>query len=216
MLTKNLYITVAGVMGSGKTTASKLLAKEFNFLHFEENPSENFFLKSFYDEPERWAFHVQSFYLHERSLQLTRIKDLLAENGVVQDSPIFQDYLTYARAQKILGYMTENEFSLYERFFHTFSQNLPVPDVIVQLDASLPKVKERIHRRARSYEKKIDDSYLELLIQLQKEWLKNHTQSKILVVDTDNLNIPDNAEDQPRFIDLVSAHISPLPTIASA
>lgn len=204
---KNHYISIAGVIGVGKTTASNLIAKELGFYLFEENVGGNAFLPLFYKEPKRWAFHSQLFYLQEKANQLFKIKSLLSQNSVIQDTPIHQDYLTYAKAQNILGNMSDEEFNLYEKFFSSLKHSLPIPDLIIQLDASLPLLQKRIENRGRDYEKNIDPSYLRTLSDLQKKWIKESTHLNIVTVDTDNLDLANNKEHQKAFIELVKAKL---------
>src|SRR3989338_7661914 len=196
---KNHYISVAGIMGSGKTTAANLLARELNFHLLEENVKENVFLPLFYKDAKRWALPAQLFYLREKTHQLEKIKNLLTGASVVQDSPIYQDHFTYAKAQLLLGNMNNDEYALYQKFFDMFHQNLPTPDLIIQLDASLPVIQNRTQNRAREYEKEIDMSYVKILSDLQKEWIQNHQHLNILTVNSDNLNLAENREHQKEF-----------------
>ena len=206
----HIYISVAGVMGSGKTTASGLLAQHLGLHLFEENVDENTFLPLFYDNPQRWALHAQLFYLREKVVQLSKIKKLLEQTSVIQDSPLYQDYLTYAKAQQVLENMNEAEFTLYERFFHTLYDHLPVPDLVVQLDASVPAIAKRIKKRARTYERAIDRSYLALLARLQDQWIVSHEHLAILRINTETLNLAENTEHQREFVALVKDRLSTL------
>jgi len=200
---QNYYISVAGVMGSGKTTASQLLADELGFPLFAEPADENVFLPLFYKEPKRWAFHVQLNYLRDRAHHLMKIKDLLQETSVVQDGPIYQDYFTYGKAQQILGYMSPEEFALYEKYFNEFSRDLPVPHIIVQLDASLATLAERIQKRARDYEAGIDMRYVELLSELQQDWIRNHPHLRVVRVNTDHLDLTENQNHRQEFVHMI-------------
>ena len=201
---KNYYVTVAGVLGCGKTTVSKLIAKKLGFHLFEENVSENKFLPLFYQDPHRWSFHSQLFYLRDKIAQMAKVGGLLANTSVVQDSPIYQDYLTYAKAQHHLGHMSGDEFELYEKIFHTFHANLPKPDLIIQLNASLPTIQERILRRGRDYEKKIDPAYISLLSDLQQKWVAETKDIPTLIVDTDATDLVSNPAHQLELMDKIS------------
>lgn len=174
-------------MGSGKTTFCNLLSKELGFPLFEEKVSENPYLANYYKEPHKWAFKSQLFYLKEKISQLTEIQDLLREKSVIQDTPIYQDCFSYAFAQKSLGYMTDAEYEEYLSFFNSQLGALPAPHLIVQLDAPVDVLEARIKKRARSFEKAVDRTYLQLLAQLQNEWIERHSGTlNILKVHTDN------------------------------
>lgn len=194
-------------MGSGKTTASKLLAESLGFKLFEEQVSENKFLPLYYKDPTRWSLQSQLFYLHEKVKQLKDIGTLLKGNSIIQDSPIYQDYFTYAKAQYILGHMTHDEFDLYEKYFNTIQDNIVVPDLIIQLNTLVHTLQNRIMLRDRVYEKTIDKSYLELLSRLQKEWVNSFTHTKILVIDTDSINLVNDLQQQKFFVELVKQNL---------
>src|SRR3989344_8456563 len=102
-MTKKLYISVMGTLGSGKTTVAGLIARKFNFHLLEENFGDNAFLPRFYTDMKRWAFHSQTFFLMEKTNQMLETRTLLTKKSIVQDTPIQQDVFSYAKAQHILG-----------------------------------------------------------------------------------------------------------------
>lgn len=182
---KKSYISVSGVMGSGKTTFTRLISRALTIPLFEEKVNENPYLAKYYAEPHKWAFKSQLFYLEEKIGQLLEVKRLLAESSVVQDTPIYQDSFSYARAQKLLGYMSDKEYDTYLDFLHSRMPALPTPHLIVQLDAPVAVLEERIKARARSFEQSIDRTYLELLVKLQNEWIENHPRLNVVRISTD-------------------------------
>lgn len=183
---RNYYISVAGVMGSGKTTLTNLLAKELGFHFFEEAVNENPYLSSYYQDPKSWAFKSQFFYLQEKISQLKKVQELLKNKSVAQDTPIYQDCFSYAQAQKVLGYMNDKEYRQYLQFFHDHINDLPVADLIIQLDAPLAVLESRIKKRARDFEKVIDRNYLRLLCDLQNQWIEDRESLRIIKVPTDD------------------------------
>lgn len=185
---KNYYVSVAGVMGSGKTTLTNLLAKELGFHFFEEAVNKNPYLASYYQNPKSWAFKSQSFYLQEKISQLHKVQELLKDKSVVQDTPIYQDCFSYAQAQKVLGYMSDDEYQKYLQFFHSHINTLPAADLIVQLDAPLEILEARVKKRARDFEKAVDRSYLQLLCNLQNQWIDAQSSLNIIKVPTDDQN----------------------------
>ena len=147
---------------------------------------------------------------------LAKIKELLKSTDVVQGCPIEQDYRSYAKAQKILGYISPKEFLLYEQFYDSLNENLPQPDLIIQLDASLMALVSRITGRDRSYERNIDVDYLQTLITLQDDWLARIDSrsarltkhpKKVLRINTDELDLSQNKEHQKKFINLVKKRL---------
>lgn len=196
---KHYYIAVAGILGSGKTTVAKLLAHELGFALVEDAFETNAFLPLFYKDPHRWAFHNQLFYLHDTVRQNKVVREMLEHTSVVHDEAIYQHYFTYSKAQLALGNMLPTEFALYDRYAQVFWKDAPTPDLIIQLDASVPVLAERIRKRSRDFEQEIDMQYLETLSGLQKEWLQRHQQFPVLSVATDYIDLAENAEDRKLF-----------------
>lgn len=207
---KNLYIAVSGVMGTGKTTASRLLADAFGYHLLKENVSGNVFLPLFYKNPKRWALPAQLFYLQEKIEQSRKIGSTLGRIGLIQDSPVYQDYLTYAKAQFLLGNMSREEFDFYEQIFHSHTKDFLHPNLIVQLNASLPTIQKRIRGRGNEYEKSVSQNYLMLISNLQRKWLDEMPGLKILDIDTNMLDLVANNDHKKIFINLVTDWIGRL------
>ncbi|KKU17086.1 MAG: Deoxynucleoside kinase [Parcubacteria group bacterium GW2011_GWC1_45_9] len=199
---------MAGVLGTGKTTAAKLISNQLGFFLVKEEFAENPFLRLFYENPKRWAFHSQLFFLQEKAKQLEKIKNLLNKKNIVQDCPLEQDYSSYAKTQKILGNMNREEFSLYEKIYCFLNGHLPQPDLIIQLDSNLPQLLKRISRRGRSFEKGISKKYLQTLAKLQNQWLAKYPKNRILRINTDKLNLAENTKDRKVFVKIIKDRIS--------
>src|SRR3989344_3404859 len=148
---KHLYISVMGTMGSGKTTAARLIARELGFGLIEENFGENAFLPRFYADMKRWAFHSQTFFLMEKITQMRETARILENGPVVQDTPIQQDAFSYAKAQHVLGNMDDAEWRLYQKIYKSFEPYFPQPDLIVYLEAPISVLSGRIQKRGRGY-----------------------------------------------------------------
>lgn len=178
-----------GTMGSGKTTAARLLARSLKFQLLEEQFGENAFLSRFYNDMKRWAFHSQTFFLMEKITQMLDTCRLLEKTSIIQDTPIQQDAFSYAKAQHVLGNIDDAEWKLYQKIYYSFEPLFPKPDCIVYLETSLPHIAKRIASRGRGYEKEIPQSYLELLDMLNHKWMTEQKTIPVLSVDTDGLNI---------------------------
>jgi len=200
---KNYYISVMGTMGSGKTTAARLIAKELQFRLLEENFGENAFLPRFYQDMNRWAFHSQTFFLMEKITQMLETRKLIVKYPIVQDTPIQQDAFSYAKAQHVLGHIDDAEWRLYQKIYKSFEPYFPTPELIIYLETSLSAISERITKRGRGYEQAIPQSYLELLDMLNHKWLTENKTIPVLKIETDGLNIVTSKKAQHDLIEAV-------------
>ncbi len=199
-----------GTMGSGKTTAARLLARHLHYQLLEENFGENAFLARFYSDMKRWAFHSQTFFLMEKITQMMDTCTLLEKTSIIQDTPIQQDAFSYAKAQHVLGHIDDAEWKLYQKIYRSFEPYFPKPDLIVYLETTLDHIVNRIGSRGRGYEKEIPYSYLELLDMLNHKWLDEQKNIRVLKVETDGLNIVTSKKAQTHFIHTVKAYMNTL------
>ncbi|MFH0749688.1 MAG: deoxynucleoside kinase [Candidatus Gottesmanbacteria bacterium] len=204
---KHWYISVMGTMGSGKTTAARLLAASLKFQLLEENFGENAFLSRFYSDMKRWAFHSQTFFLMEKITQMIDTRTLLEKTSFIQDTPIQQDAFSYAKAQHVLGNIDDAEWKLYQKIYYSFEPLFPKPDCIVYLETSLSHIAKRIASRGRGYEKEIPQNYLELLDMLNHKWLAEQKSIPVITIETDGLNIVTSKKAQLQLINQVKKQL---------
>lgn len=196
-----------GTMGSGKTTAARILAKALQFHLLEENFGENAFLPRFYSDMKRWAFHSQTFFLMEKITQMLETKKLLDKTSIIQDTPIEQDAFSYAKAQHVLGHIDDAEWKLYQKIYRSFEPLFPKPDLIVFLETGIGEIEKRINVRGRGYEQKIPQSYLELLDMLNYKWLTEQKEIPVLTIQTDGLNIVRSKNAQRELVELTQVKL---------
>ena len=171
------YIAIEGNIGAGKTTLAHLLAKKLNarliLEHFEDNP----YLPKFYDNPKRYAFTLELFFMAERYKQL---KDLVNKTDLFQSITI-SDYffikcLLFAKIN-----LPEEEFRLYQKLFDIMRAQLIMPDVIIYLHSPVQKLQKNIKKRNRSYEQHIADNYLFNIQETYTNYIKQHDIRTIFV-----------------------------------
>ncbi len=175
-------VAIAGNIGSGKSTLSKYLAEQWDFDLIPEPESKNPFLKSFYRDPERWAFHSQLFFLSERTkLELKAehsLQNLIIDRTIYEDAEIF--------AKSVLS---ANEYKVYLKIYEQFRELVTPPNFVIYLRTSVDTLMERIKLRGRSYEKGIKRSYIKRLNERYEDWASNFNISPLLTIDTDKYEI---------------------------
>lgn len=185
-MNRRYSIAIAGNMGVGKSTLTRLLAKDFGWTPFYEAVDDNPYLADFYKDMRQWSFHSQVFFLSRR---LRYQREIANHPGpVVQDRSIYEDAEIFARNLHQRGNMSQRDYQVYRDLYDEFIQFLPRPDLVVYLKASLPTLIERIHRRGRDFEQDVSPLYLQQLNELYNAWIEDFTLCPILIVPADNLD----------------------------
>jgi len=153
------FITVEGPIGIGKTTLSKAIADAQRFHQLSEIVDENPFLNKFYDDIEEWSFQTEMFFLCNRYKQLSDIQ----KNYLSKQLPVVADYHIFKNLIFAKRTLPSEEYAKYEEIYHILTRDMPVPNVIIYLHASLDTLLKRIALRGREFEKKIDPTYLQQL-----------------------------------------------------
>ncbi|MFC2015934.1 deoxynucleoside kinase [Chloroflexota bacterium] len=180
------FIGVAGNVGAGKSTLTRLLSEFLCWEPFFEVVDDNPYLADFYQNMRTWSFHSQVFFLSRR---LSHHRLIIERPGtVVQDRTVYEDAEVFARNLYLQGNMTERDWQSYWDLYQTVTTILPPPDLVIYLQASVPALQERIQQRGRDYEQKIETEYLTQLNHLYGEWVDSFTLCPVLTVPTDNLN----------------------------
>ncbi|HMN05708.1 MAG TPA: deoxynucleoside kinase [Flavobacteriales bacterium] len=200
-----MHIAIAGNIGSGKTTLTKLLAKHYKWDRLEEAVDNNPYLFDFYKDMQRWSFNLQIFFLNSRFEQLLDIHR--SGRNVVQDRTIYEDAYIFAPNLHAMGLMTTRDFENYFRLFKNMESAVIPPDLLIYLRASVPNLVSQIAERGREYENSISIDYLKRLHERYEAWISTYDKGKVLVVDVDDNSFHANPEDLGKIINAIDAEI---------
>ncbi len=200
-----MHIAVAGNIGSGKTTLTRLLAKHFKWEPHYEDAESNPYLNSFYEDMQRWSFNLQIYFLNSRFRKVLMIRK--SGKTIIQDRTIYEDAHIFAPNLHAMNLMSTRDFDNYTSLFELVSSLIPAPDLLIYLRASVPTLVNQIQKRGREYESAIRLDYLKGLNDRYEEWIANYDLGKSLVVDVDTLNIPENAEHLGTVIERINAEL---------
>ena len=185
---KNYFFALAGNIGVGKTTWTKLLSEQFNWRPYYEKVVENPYLADFYQDMKQWSFHSQIFFLTQRFKAHLEIQE--STSTCIQDRSIFEDGEIFATNLYDKKIMSEKDYLNYNDLYETVLCSLRYPDLIIYLRASIWTLISRIRKRGRDYEREIDKEYLAQLNLAYEAWVKRYSRNhRILIVNTDNLDI---------------------------
>ncbi|MDP3453636.1 MAG: deoxynucleoside kinase [Bacteroidales bacterium] len=200
-----MHIAIAGNIGSGKTTLTKLLSKHYNWEAKYEEVENNPYLADFYNDMQRWSFNLQVYFLKERFKG--KVDNQRASSNVIQDRTIYEDARIFAPNLHSMGLMSTRDFENYNSLFNLMLSLVKGPDLLIYLRSSIPNLVSQIHKRGRDYESGIRIDYLSGLNERYEKWVSEYKDGKILIVDVDIIKYEDRQEDLSLVIDRVDAQL---------
>lgn len=200
-----MHIAIAGNIGSGKTTLTKLLSKHYGWEAHYEDVDDNPYLNDFYEDMQRWSFNLQIYFLNSRFNQTLDIRK--SGKTVIQDRTIYEDAYIFAPNLHAMGLMSTRDFENYFTLFNLISGLIKPPDLILYLRATVPTLVSQIQNRGRKYEDNIRLDYLKRLNERYEAWAEAYNMGKMLVVEADHYDFPHNADHLSEVIDKIDAEI---------
>ncbi|HON55027.1 MAG TPA: deoxynucleoside kinase [Bacteroidales bacterium] len=198
-----MHIAIAGNIGSGKTTLTRLLSKHYNWEAKYEDVDENPYLADFYNDMQRWSFNLQIFFLKERFKGIVDIQK--SSNNVVQDRTIYEDARIFATNLHDMGLMSTRDFENYTSLFNLIMSLVKPPDLLIYLRSSIPNLVAQIHKRGREYENGIRIDYLSGLNERYEKWIEEYRDGKVLIINVDEVKFEERPEDLSLVIDRIDA-----------
>ena len=187
------HIGIEGSLGVGKTSLAAMLAEKISGQTLLERTEENPFLVKFYQNPKKYRFQTQIFFLLHRYQQASEIRQIgLFKRSIISDY-LFDKDRVFARAN-----LDDNEFWLYDQLFRLLKQRISPPDLVIFLQATTDVLMKRIRKRDKEYERSISYRYLEEINQSLNEFFFHYSDSPLLVINDskiDFVNVPEDFED---------------------
>ncbi len=200
-----MHVAVAGNIGAGKTTLTKLLAKHYKWEPQLEDVVDNPYLDDFYNQMERWSFNLQVYFLNSRFRQVNQIRE--SGKDIIQDRTIYEDAHIFAPNLHAMGLMTNRDFENYRSLFDLMESFVQGPDLLIYLRSSIPNLVSQIHKRGRDYENTISIDYLSRLNERYEAWITGYDKGNLLIIDVDNMDFVANPEDLGTIINKIEAEI---------
>ncbi|WP_336832361.1 deoxynucleoside kinase [Staphylococcus pseudoxylosus] len=200
---QDAVITIAGTVGVGKSTLTKALAERFNFKTSFENVDNNPYLDKFYNDFERWSFHLQIYFLAERFKEQQRMFEY--GGGFIQDRSIYEDVDIFAKMHEEQGTMSPEDFQTYSELFNAMVMTpyFPKPDVLIYLECDYEDVIQRIKQRGRQMEIETDVAYWQKLFQRYEDWIAEFNACPVVRVNINEYDLHEDPESLNPVIDKI-------------
>jgi hypothetical protein len=199
------YVSIAGNIGAGKSSLTRLLSDYFKWEAMFERVDDNPYLADFYEDMQRWSFNLQVFFLSSRFNHQRRIESL--PHSIVQDRSIYEDAEIFARNLYEMGLMSTRDFENYTDLFQIMTSYLRAPDLLVYLKASTPTLVKHIQSRGRAFESTIRIDYLERLNKHYEDWVSRYDLGPKLIIDVDDLDFVNVQDDQREIISQIESRL---------
>ena len=200
-----MYIAIAGNIGAGKTTLTKMLAKYYGWEPRFESVSFNPYLEDYYSDIKRWSFCLETYFLKER------FKDLLAvlqsQHTIVQDRSIFEGVYVFVTNNYERGDLNQRDYETYMELFGHMKRLMRLPDLMIYLRKSVPTLIAQIQKRGRDYEQTMQLDYLKDLNDRYEDFIYNKYEGRVLTIESDDMDFENNPADFRKIIDKIDAQL---------
>jgi deoxyadenosine/deoxycytidine kinase len=199
-----MHIGIAGNIGSGKTTLTRMLAQHYGWTPKYEAVTYNPYLEDYYKDIPRWSFNLEVYFLTQRIKDLMEIAN--SDDVIIQDRTIFEGVYVFVANNKDMGNLSQRDFDAYMDLFGVMVKMIKVPDLLIYLKSSIPHLVSRIQKRGRDYEQSMSLEYLGGLNERYEKWISEYP-GEVLIIDADNLDFENRPEDFASITNRIDARL---------
>ena len=199
-----MHIGVAGNIGSGKTTLTRMLAEHYGWTPQYESVTYNPYLEDYYQDMSRWSYNLETYFLAQRFKDLLEISK--SDDVIIQDRTILEGVYIFVANNKALGNLSERDFDTYMQLFELMMSMVRLPDLLIYLKSSVPHLVSQIQKRGRDYEQGISLEYLSGLNERYESWIASY-KGPLLILDADELDFQNRPEDFESVTDRIDARL---------
>ena len=198
-----MHIAIAGNIGSGKSTLTRMLAKHYGWEPRYEAVEHNPYLEDYYSDIHRWSFNLEVYFLKERFRDMLSIAQ--SEKTVIQDRTIYEGVYVFMANNKAMGNLSDRDYQTYMELFEQMTTLLRIPDLMISLRASVPHLVGNIQQRGRDYEQTIQLEYLQNLNERYDDFIYNRYKGRVMTIDKDDLDFQHRPKDFARIVDRIDS-----------
>lgn len=199
-----MHIGIAGNIGCGKTTLTRMLSEHYGWTPKYEAVTYNPYLEDYYKDIQRWSYNLETYFLAQRFQDLLEIAK--SDDVIIQDRTIMEGVHIFVANNKSMGNLSDRDFDTYMQLFNLMMSMVSEPDLLIYLKSSVPHLVSQIQKRGREYEKSISIEYLNNLNERYDKWIEEYP-GKVLVIEADDMDFENRPEDFAQITDRIDAHL---------
>ena len=199
-----MHIGIAGNIGCGKTTLTRMLSQHYGWTPKYESVTYNPYLEDYYKDIERWSYNLETYFLAQRFQDLLEIAK--SDDVIIQDRTILEGVHIFVANNKAMGNLSDRDFDTYMQLFNLMMSMVREPDLLIYLKSSVPHLVSQIQKRGRDYEKSISIEYLNNLNERYDDWIAQYP-GKVLVIEADDMDFENRPEDFAQITDKIDAQL---------
>ncbi len=200
-----MYIAIAGNIGAGKTTLTRMLARYYGWEPRFESVTYNPYLEDYYKDISRWSFCLETYFLKERFKDLLSVQS--ATHTIIQDRSLYEGVFVFVRNNYLRGDLSERDYTTYMELFNNLKNLIRLPDMLIYLRKSVPALIEQIQKRGRDYEQMMQIDYLKDLNERYEEFIYKEYEGRVLVIESDGLDFENRPEDFRKVLDKIDGEL---------
>lgn len=200
-----MHIGIAGNIGSGKTTLTRMLAEHYGWVPKYESVTHNPYLEDYYKDIPRWSFNLEIYFLEQRFQDVLDISK--SQDVIIQDRTIFEGVHVFVANNHDMGNLSDRDYQTYMRLFNMMMSMVKTPDLLIYLRASVPHLISQIQKRGRDYEQSISLDYLGGLNDRYEKFIREEYKGRVLEIDADGLDFENREEDFSLITQKIDAEI---------
>ena len=200
-----MYIAVAGNIGSGKSTLTRMLARHYKWEARFESVDNNPYLEDYYNDIRRWSFNLEVYFLKERFRDLIAIQQ--SDHTIIQDRTIFEGVYVFMENNRDMGNLTQRDYDTFMELFTQMLELVRLPDLLIYLRASVPHLVGNIQKRGREYEQTIQLEYLENLNRRYERFITKCYKGRVMIIDKDPIDFEHQPQDFAQIVDRIDQNL---------